>query len=166
MSELKYFDAFARNAFFDSVASLPKRKNNDGKGRAADAVAKKFGVCVSTVYQARKVLRTGHFNIVSALRNGDIFIKTAYKKLLKGDTSVKTSYIKLKKKENAMNINGFEELSYLKNFDSLSTEIKNIEKLITDAGCSSEINPRFYVENNKISFDMRISIPFSPKPAK
>jgi len=144
---MRYFDAVTRSAFLNAVASLPERKNNDGQGRAACAVAKKFGVCPSTVYQARKVFKIGQIKIVNALRNGDITIKTAYKQL--------------NKKENAMNINGFEELAYLKNFDSLSKEIKNIEKIIEDAGCTSEVNPRFYIENNKISFDLRVSLPFS-----
>jgi len=93
------------------------------------------------------VLKFGHMNLVSALRNGDLSIKTAYKQLVK--------------RENVMNINGFEELSYLKNYDSLLSEIKNVEKMINDAGCTTDINPRFCIENNKISFDMRISLPFS-----
>jgi len=142
---LAYLDDFSRYAFLNAVASLPERKNNDGKGRAANAVAQKFGVCVSTVYQARKVLKIGRMKIVNALRKGDIQIKTAYKLLIK---------------ENAMNINGFEELSYLKNYDSLLTEIKNIEKIINEAGSSSEVNPRFSIDNNKISFDIRVSLPF------
>ena len=135
------------SAFLDAVASLPKRKKNDGHGRAADAVARKFGVSVSTVYQARTVLKNGNTELVSALRDGDIPVKTAYKRLYK--------------KENCMNINGYEELSYLKNSESLLKEIKNIEKIINDSGYTSDINPRFYLENNKLSFDLRVSFPLS-----
>ena len=139
------------SAFLDAVASLPERKRNDGQGRAADSVARKFGVSVSTVYQARTVLKNGNTELVNALRDGDIPVKTAYKRLYK--------------KENGMNINGYEELSYLKNSDSLLKEIKNIEKTINDAGYTSDINPRFYLENNKLSFDLRVSFSF-PKEKK
>ena len=135
----------------DAVASLPERKKNDGYGRAAEAVSRKFGVSVSTVYQARAVLKSGQTKLINALRDGDIPVKTAYKSLYK--------------KENGMNINGFEELSYLKNSDSLLKEIKNIEKIINDAGYTSDINPRFYLENSKISFDLRVSFSF-PKEKK
>ena len=130
----------------DAVASLPDRKKNDGHGRAAVAVAKKFGVSVSTVYQARNVFKNDRTDLVSALRDGAIPVKTAYKRI--------------NKKENVMNINGYEELSYLKNSDSLLKEIKILEKMINDAGYSSAVNPHFYLENNKISFDVRVSFPF------
>jgi len=140
------FNAVNLSAFLDAVASLPKRKSNNGKGRAANAVAREFGVSVSTVYQARAVLKQNRTDLVNALLNGDIPVKTAYKQL--------------HKKENIMNINGFDELSYLKNSDSLLKEIKNVEKIINDAGFTSDVNPRFSIENNKISFDIRVSFPF------
>jgi hypothetical protein len=141
------------SAFLDAVASLPKRKIRDGQGRAADAVARKFGVSVATVYHARTVLKNGKTELVNALRNGGIPVKTAYKRLYK--------------KENNMNINGFEELSYLKNSDSLLKEIEDIEKTINNAGYTSNINPRFYLENNIISFDIRVSFSFpQAKPSK
>jgi len=67
----------------EAVASLPERKKNDGSGRAAAAVADKFNISVSTVYQARTVLKHGAPELIDSLRRGDIPIKTAYKKLLK-----------------------------------------------------------------------------------
>jgi len=143
---LTNFDAVKHSAFLDAVAALPERKKNDGQGRAAYSVALKFGVSVSTIYQMRTILKNGQMELVNALRNRDIPVKTAYKRLYK--------------KENIMNINGFEELSYLKDFDFLLKEIKKIEKIINDAGYTSDINPRFYIENNKISFDLRVSFPF------
>jgi hypothetical protein len=69
--------------FLDAVASLPERKRNDGQGRAASAIAGQFGVSVSTVYQARAVLKYGWAELVEELRQG-IPVKTAYKKFLKG----------------------------------------------------------------------------------
>jgi len=69
--------------FLDAVAALPERKNNDGQGRAAETVAKKFGVSVSTVYQARTVLKHGIPELIGALRRGELPVKTAYKRLLK-----------------------------------------------------------------------------------
>jgi len=73
--------------FFEAVLSLPDRKKKDGAGRAADAVAELFNVSLSTVYQARKVLKYGLPELVDALRNGDIPVKTAYRKLLKQQES-------------------------------------------------------------------------------
>jgi len=69
--------------FLEAVASLPDRKGNSGSGRAAVAVAEKFGVSVSTVYQARTVAKHGSPELVDALRRGDIPVKTAYKNMLK-----------------------------------------------------------------------------------
>jgi type IV secretion system protein TrbE len=71
------------SGFLDAVASLPDRKGNDGQGRAAETVAKNFGVSVSTVYQARTVLKHGMPELVDALRRREIPVKTAYKKMLK-----------------------------------------------------------------------------------
>jgi type IV secretion system protein TrbE len=69
--------------FFDAVASLPDRKNNDGSGRAASSVAKTFNVSISTVYKIRKILKYGSQEIIDSLRNGSIPITSAYKLLLK-----------------------------------------------------------------------------------
>ena len=96
------------SAFIDAVASLPDRKIKDGQGRAADVIANKFGVSVSTVYQARSILKHGRTELINALRHGDIPVKTA-----------------------------------------------------NDAGYTSDINPRFYLENNQLSFDLRVSFPLS-----
>ena len=145
---LKKNDDAKHSAFIDAVASLPDRKINDGQGRAADVIANKFGVSVSTVYQARSILKHGRTELINALRHGDIPVKTAYKRINKS-------------KEKVMNINGYEELAYLKNSDSLLKEIKKIEKTINDAGYSSDINPRFYLENNQLSFDLKVSFPLS-----
>ena len=67
----------------EAVSTLPERKKNDGHGRAAAAVANKFNISVSTVYQARTVLKNGSPELIDSLRRGEIPIKTAYKKLLK-----------------------------------------------------------------------------------
>jgi len=69
--------------FLEAVSALPDRKKNDGEGRAAAAVAKQFKVSLSTVYQTRKILKYGKAELVDALRNGDIPVKTAYKRLIK-----------------------------------------------------------------------------------
>jgi type IV secretion system protein VirB4 len=75
-------DAYSRNAaLLDALDAAPRRKHNDGSGRAAAAVAKRFAISQATVYQARKVLRTGSPELIAALRRGDIPVKTAYKRL-------------------------------------------------------------------------------------
>jgi hypothetical protein len=63
----------------EAVSVLPERKNYDGSGRAAAAVADKFNLSLSTVYQIRFILINGTPELVDALRRGDIPIKTAYK---------------------------------------------------------------------------------------
>jgi len=65
----------------EAVASLPDRKRNDGSGRAAASIAERFSVSEATVYQARKVLKSGSPQLVEALRRGEIPVKTAYKRL-------------------------------------------------------------------------------------
>jgi type IV secretion system protein VirB4 len=69
--------------FLEAVAALPERKKNDGSGRAAASIAKRFSVSQATVYQARKVLKLGSPQLVDALRRGEIPVKTACKRLKK-----------------------------------------------------------------------------------
>ena len=69
--------------FLDAVASLPERKRNDGSGRAAAAVAELYNVSLSTIYQARKVLKSGQQELIDELRRGAIPVKTAYKRMQK-----------------------------------------------------------------------------------
>jgi hypothetical protein len=71
----------------EAASALPERKNYDGSGRAAAAVADKFKVSVSTVYQIRFILKNGPPELVDALRRGDIPVKTAYKQLKKENRS-------------------------------------------------------------------------------
>jgi len=68
--------------FLDAVASIPERKGNKGSGRVAAAIAELYKVSVSTVYQAKKVVKHGRPELVEALRRGEIPVKTAYKSLL------------------------------------------------------------------------------------
>ena len=68
--------------FLDAVASLPERKKNDGSGRAAAAVAELYNVSLSTIYQARKILKYGRQDLIDELRRGVIPVKTAYKRMM------------------------------------------------------------------------------------
>jgi len=68
--------------FLDAVAALPDRKKDKGSGRAADSISEQYGISISTVYQARKVLKYGRPELVEALRRGDIPVKTAYKRMV------------------------------------------------------------------------------------
>jgi type IV secretion system protein VirB4 len=67
----------------DAVASLPKRKKNDGSGRAADAIAELYEVSLTTIYQARSILKSGSAELIDELRREKIHIKTAYKRIKK-----------------------------------------------------------------------------------
>ncbi len=71
------------SALLDAVASLPDRKQNDGSGRAAETISKEFGFSISMVYQVRKILKHGSAELIEALRNGEIQVKTAYKRISK-----------------------------------------------------------------------------------
>jgi len=76
--------AVSKNSdFLEAVASLPERKKNNGSGRAAADVAGRFGVSLSTVYQARTVIKHAPPELADALRRGEIPVKTAYKRFLK-----------------------------------------------------------------------------------
>jgi len=70
-------------AFIDAVASMPERKGKSGSGRAAAAVAELYKVNISSVYQAKKILKEGKPELVEALRREEISVKTAYKNMLK-----------------------------------------------------------------------------------
>ena len=72
--------------FLDAVAAMQGRKKADGTGRAAEALAVRFGVSQATVYHARRVLRYGDPDLVEELRRGGISVKTALKRLKKEDT--------------------------------------------------------------------------------
>jgi len=65
----------------EAVESLPERKKNDGSGRAAEVISKRFSVSQAVIYQIRKVLKRGSPELVDSLRRGDIPVKTAYKRL-------------------------------------------------------------------------------------
>ena len=70
-------------ALLEAVALLPERKKNDGQGRAAASIALQFAVSQATVYQVRKVLKHGSQSLINALRQGEIPVKTAFKRLKK-----------------------------------------------------------------------------------
>jgi type IV secretion system protein TrbE len=68
-------------ALLEAVALLPERKKNDGQGRAAASIAQQFSVSQATVYHVRKILKHGSRELINALRNGEIPVKTASKRL-------------------------------------------------------------------------------------
>jgi type IV secretion system protein VirB4 len=76
-------DSPGNSELLEAVSALPERKKNDGSGRAAAAIVDKFKVSLSTVYQIRAILKNGTPELVDALRNNDIPVKTAYKRLRK-----------------------------------------------------------------------------------
>ena len=67
----------------DAVSSIPERKSEPGSGRAAKAIAELYKVGLSTVYQARAIVKDGRPELLEALKNGEIQVKTAYKQLMK-----------------------------------------------------------------------------------
>jgi type IV secretion system protein VirB4 len=81
-------------ALLEAVALLPERKKNDGSGRAAASIARQFGVSQATVYQVRKVLKLGSQALIDALRQEEIPVKTAFKRL-KNEQNVKDLNIEI-----------------------------------------------------------------------
>jgi type IV secretion system protein VirB4 len=80
----------ARNAvsakaaeILDAVRDFPESKNRNGAGRAAGAVAGRFGVSQATVYQARKILKLAPPALLEDVRSGRVSIKAAYGLLTK-----------------------------------------------------------------------------------
>jgi type IV secretion system protein VirB4 len=72
---------FAAADLLQAVSQLPRRKKNDGSGRAASLIAQKFGLSPATVYQARKLLKAADPALLEALRSGEISIRAACKRL-------------------------------------------------------------------------------------
>jgi ParB family chromosome partitioning protein len=59
---------------------IPDKKNGNGEGRAAAEWAKRPKVHVSTLYQAKSVLKNASEEELEAIRNGETSIKKTYKK--------------------------------------------------------------------------------------
>ena len=59
------------------------RKERDGKGRAAEQLAKRLGVCPATVYQARKIMMEAPEEELKAVQRGEKSIKAVYNKIKK-----------------------------------------------------------------------------------
>ena len=74
-------DSQVTSELLDAIASLPERKSKNGSGRAAASLSRRFSISPTTIYQARKVLKHGSPSLVNALRQGEIPIKTAFKRL-------------------------------------------------------------------------------------
>jgi len=67
------------NALLNAIEKLPSEKYKNGDGRKVKCITDRYKICLSTVYQAQKLLRDAPFDILEKVRNGDMQIKTAYK---------------------------------------------------------------------------------------
>jgi len=63
------------------VQTIKGRKEYDGTGRAAEILAEKLGVCATTVYQARAVLKDASPEDLKAVKKGEKSIKKVYKEI-------------------------------------------------------------------------------------
>lgn len=59
---------------------LDGRKKHDGKGRAAEVIAKRLGISPATVYQAQAVLRSASEDDIEAIMTGQTSVKAVYTK--------------------------------------------------------------------------------------
>ncbi|GMO57940.1 MAG: conjugal transfer protein TrbE [Termitinemataceae bacterium] len=70
------------SALFDALLAIPAgRKKSGKKGRAAEALAEQFSLSPATVYMAQALLKSGASDLIEAVKNGSMSIKTAHKKL-------------------------------------------------------------------------------------
>jgi TATA-box binding protein (TBP) (component of TFIID and TFIIIB) len=56
-----------------------------------------------------------------------------------------------------MVFSNIEETVYLKDSEALSRKIEEIETALHNMNCATKISSEIYVENNEMSFDLRIS---------
>jgi type IV secretion system protein VirB4 len=68
-------------ALFDALSASANRKPRDGKGRNAALIARQFGVSQAIVYQARRVLKNGDADLIETVRQGNMTITAASKKI-------------------------------------------------------------------------------------
>jgi ParB family chromosome partitioning protein len=59
---------------------LPKEKAKNGEGRSAEVWAKRLGIHVSTIYQAKSVLENASEEDLQAIRDGKASVKKIYNK--------------------------------------------------------------------------------------
>jgi len=67
------------NSLFNAIEKLPSGKYKSGDGRKAQQITDRYKVCLSTVYQAQKLLVDAPNEILQKVRRGEMQIKTAYK---------------------------------------------------------------------------------------
>ena len=61
----------------DAAAALPERKSKSGHGRAALLAAETLGVSAATLYQARRLLKSGDQTLIDRVRSGGLSVKKA-----------------------------------------------------------------------------------------
>jgi len=64
----------------DAAATIQNRSTK-GQGRAAESMALRLGISPTTLYQAKKLLKYGHPELIEKVRNGEITIKKACKNI-------------------------------------------------------------------------------------
>jgi hypothetical protein len=70
-------DAASKAALIlDALSSIGQRVKKGG-GRVGEALAKQFGVSPTTVYQARKLLKSADPALITRVRSGELSIKKA-----------------------------------------------------------------------------------------
>ena len=68
----------------DAAANIQTRSNK-GEGRAAESLARYLGISPTTLYQAKKILKFGHPELIEQVRKSEITIKKACKNLKQED---------------------------------------------------------------------------------
>jgi hypothetical protein len=70
-------DAASKAALILDSLSSTARRGKKGGGRVGEALAKQFGVSPTTVYQARKLLKSADTALIARVRSGELSIKKA-----------------------------------------------------------------------------------------
>jgi len=87
------------NALLNAIEKLPSGKYKSGDGRKAQWIADQYKICLSTVYQAQKLLRDAPADILHKFRRGEMQIKTAYKLVKKYEKKLEENHSKRKRKK-------------------------------------------------------------------
>jgi len=86
------------NLLLNEIEKLPFGKYKNGDGRKIQRITNQYKICLSTVYQAQKLLRDAPNEILQKVRSGEMQIKTAYKLVKEYEKKIESNHSKTKRK--------------------------------------------------------------------
>jgi hypothetical protein len=68
----------SQNDILAAVAALPKEKERNGNGRAAEMLAAKLGMSLTAIYRVQTVIKNASPADIAAIKNDDLTINKVY----------------------------------------------------------------------------------------